>query len=1144
MKNFTLFLLSLFVSAIGFGQTANFTYNSNATDISNGDFDIDIPANDAGSDGIPESDDNVINSPSADGGPTYLYCSSAITLNSIEISSHFQAAGFLNNPPAENNQAYLALGVNGEPTLEVEDLIVNSDANSQVATIFHIYGTFTINNNITLNRQLNYEAYLDNDQIPAATTDRTLNINSATNLNTEFLAGRFTLNQTSASKNYDFVTNLDVSADFELPQSLSANETEWDVINVKSGTNLILTNNLVPNNLSGILTIESGAELNLDGNDIDGTLSAGQVVIDGGAEIHITEGSTFPTAYNSGYVVNGSTTSEFIYSSTASQSISDQSSSSENFVLGDLRVNGGGTLTIGAVTGIGNGEFDIRNIYIDSGAVILDANASYSNITVSEHGTLQINESGSFTDFKVTLEAGSTIIYNKDDSYTLPDSDLDTYYNLVLNDGDANGTSTYTIASDPITIIESLTFGTNDVVVDLQQNITLESTISQTAYIGEVTTGSDFTYNGGEFIAKKYLDLPDYIVDQNGDADSSFLNERDYSLPIENATFADLSIFYATGVYSFVEDENSVDGNGNHAGNGWVTVTSGDAVTSLNGGDILSNGFRIYYGDYTGSPADFTTISSQGEINHGNMVFDVTNTNDGLADYDGWNLLGNPYPSDIDLDLLVAANGNFDDGNILNGAEDITPQFYYRAPDDLGDGVGDNGYCNYNANNGVNSCRGTTKGIANILPAFQGFWLETDANSTFTLQESHKFNGSSTTYKNNKKIERTDLMTLNLIEDGHKRDRVIMISMIGGTIRYNKSLDSKSFGGSVYGSATSPGIQFFDGKQDLDLIVKTLPGDNSFEQVIKVNSNGSNNQSLNFVKPNELNKYYNCFYLVYNNTGEHINIDTEEVNIELLDGVNEHQFTLVAKNDANYLDITKIDATCYGNEDGLLNIKGHDLPQNYYVNIYKDGELFDNFNGEKGSYKKSVVAGEYTMKVNGISKSCTYNYVTTVESNPEIISNFDVVSDIETGFSVEFTANSENAVDYEWTLTNTGETFFGQSFSKTFERAGKQWLKLRSIGENENCFDEINKEFYVAQGSVDITESEFFNAIDIKAINNNVKITGLKSGDIVTLHTLDGKLLNSGNVIGQEINLNTNGSSTVIVTVETGDNKYSKKINL
>ena len=114
------------------------------------------------------------------------------------------------------------------------------------------------------------------------------------------------------------------------------------------------------------------------------------------------------------------------------------------------------------------------------------------------------------------------------------------------------------------------------------------------------------------------------------------------------------------------------------------------------------------------------TIDQRGPINQGNFDYtsagNLSYTNNGSAPDDGWNILGNPYPSSIDWDLMWNNEGTPNlDGTI-----------YIRDnPSSI--------FATWNAS----TSSGTNGGTKNIATG-QAFWVHATAAPALTLNESEK----------------------------------------------------------------------------------------------------------------------------------------------------------------------------------------------------------------------------------------------------------------------------------------------------------------------------------------------------------------------------------------------------------------------
>jgi len=85
--------------------------------------------------------------------------------------------------------------------------------------------------------------------------------------------------------------------------------------------------------------------------------------------------------------------------------------------------------------------------------------------------------------------------------------------------------------------------------------------------------------------------------------------------------------------------------------NGWIEAAPQGATNT-----IIPPG--IGYTAQIGNNNNDITAYLYGEVNNGNIPVNVTRINPGPGKGDGWNLVGNPYPSPIDLDKLPYINSN------------------------------------------------------------------------------------------------------------------------------------------------------------------------------------------------------------------------------------------------------------------------------------------------------------------------------------------------------------------------------------------------------------------------------------------------------------------------------------------------------
>ncbi|MDC0230943.1 hypothetical protein OAK19_03170 [Aureispira] len=166
-----------------------------------------------------------------------------------------------------------------------------------------------------------------------------------------------------------------------------------------------------------------------------------------------------------------------------------------------------------------------------------------------------------------------------------------------------------------------------------------------------------------------------------------------YASPVNNATVGQIQddcIMLLTGnPNSFYYDE-----------------TTGQWTAPTSFGYPMANGEGFYQYAYVGNGYnnifDFT-----GELNTGNINIPITNSNGG-----GWNIIGNPYPSPINLTDL------WDSGN--------NPAVYYR--------YNGSSYNSFIAPIGLSNPPGLTR----YVPLMQGFWVNAGSYSSVTFSNGNR----------------------------------------------------------------------------------------------------------------------------------------------------------------------------------------------------------------------------------------------------------------------------------------------------------------------------------------------------------------------------------------------------------------------
>lgn len=222
---------------------------------------------------------------------------------------------------------------------------------------------------------------------------------------------------------------------------------------------------------------------------------------------------------------------------------------------------------------------------------------------------------------------------------------------------------------------------------------------------------------------------------------SSARRWRFLASPVTSATLSDLiDNIHITGTGGAT---NGFDASGSNSASVFTynETTTGDLNTGWAAASNITNsmtpgkGFRIFVrgtreaGRLTGSitSQDAVTLDFSGTVNSGNINMNPTYTVANGDANDGWNYMGNPYPSAIDWNAFHDAgrSGSSPDFSGTDYAHLDAVVYVYNAAT--------NSYDSYNpVSNGGTLTNG-------IIPSGAAFWVKASAsNPTMTLKESYK----------------------------------------------------------------------------------------------------------------------------------------------------------------------------------------------------------------------------------------------------------------------------------------------------------------------------------------------------------------------------------------------------------------------
>lgn len=626
-------------------------------------------------------------------------------------------------------------------------------------------------------------------------------------------------NNTTNAYNVVYNTTSPISSGPELPSNTTALA---NLTKLGSGT-LTLISDITVN---GILTFSSGTfnsganDLNLKGNLVSNAASVltGSNVTFSGTSI--ISGSTPPVF--GGIIVTGTLTP------------------SANFnINGDLTNNGtlnagSATVTFGGTTNfLGAGPYNFNNVSITgilNAPTTMSVAGNWSNSGTFNRGlasnNVTFNGTTSFTGPGTTTFSSITITGTLNSSATLRVAgNFTNNGTFVAGTGTLllNGSSVQSIAGSTATTFNNLTVTNtaNPLSVQVQSNQNMRGILTLSANtifdadgsgntsiftllssaddpsvtdaaIAELPSGAQVT---GNVTVQRYMSI------EGGSNSPAFNNGRIYryiSSPVASAPVSQIQVFNpVTGTFTgsstctgctttqsmFLYNESV------------ITDTNGSGTPDLNDGyedfpstvnsETLATG-RGYAMFVWGNVPPVSTAgnalwSVRNAINSGTIDFVATagasfTAGNGMAN-DGWNLVGNPYPSTIDWD---AASGWTKTG--------LTNTIYMK----------DNGalagtYASYVG--GV----GGTNGGSRYIPIGQAFWVKATSAPTFQATEAVKAPGNTTTFF--RTSPPSDLMRVTL-RSGLKRDEILIYFEEDATEEFDGNGDAYKLENDIFNLST------------------------------------------------------------------------------------------------------------------------------------------------------------------------------------------------------------------------------------------------------------------------------------------------------------------------------------------------------
>ena len=635
-----------------------------------------------------------------------------------------------NNVIIESVDKLVSLGA--ATTTMTGTFIINSGIFRQNATV-NFSGNVSVSGTLQTTGSLSTKTYSENLTINSGGIwDCTVaeNFSIAGNLtnNGTFTSNSGTYTLTGTSKTISGSSGLSI-ANLAITGSYTNNTT------VSSG--LSITSSLSG---GGSLTQGIGSLLFIGGTSSISTLDASGVlnkVTYNGSSSQTIKGITYYhlTTSSSAKTLGGDIT-VFADLKINSGSLNASSNSYNITLAGNWTNSGTFTAQTGTVTLIGTGGQSITNSVgetfynLEIGGS--DSKLLAGNITVNNDLTINSTLDVTTSNYSINLKRNwinngdfnarnGTLTLNGSIAQTIGGTATTTFGNLTLNNSSGASISN----AENITGTLSLTSGT---FTTTGQNFTLISDTSGTARIAAIPTGADII---GDIIMQRYLAPgPTSWRFLSSPVSGRTLNDWNDDFIMAGFPGSPYPTFSFISVYSYNETIAGVNSLG------YVPPT--DITNPINTGQ----GFWAYIGPVP------LTIDVKGPTIKGDQSLPVTYTaSTGGSDNDGWNMVGNPYPSTIDWDAV----SGWTKTNISSATYiwNNTAQQYavYQG------GVGTNGGSRY-------------------IASSQAFWVQTTGDSPLLSLTENVKAATDIVFKNNNETP-PDALKLFMAGNGYTDETVL-----------------------------------------------------------------------------------------------------------------------------------------------------------------------------------------------------------------------------------------------------------------------------------------------------------------------------------------------------------------------------------
>jgi hypothetical protein len=523
------------------------------------------------------------------------------------------------------------------------------------------------------------------------------------------------------------------------------------------------------------------------------------------------------------------------------------------------------------------------------------------------------------------------------------------------------------------------------------------------------------------------------------------------------------------------------------------------AATNVTNAIGVGQGFWAYI-----DGANAFTIDVVGPPNVGDINLPISYTNNGTPASDGWNMVGNPFPSTIDWD-----SPNITKTNMNNAIYIWNPDLQQFASYVFG--IGTNG------------------GSKNIASS-QAFWVQANGpGAAVQVTEASKTSVDAAFLKQNS-VAPLRIKTQN----NFGTDELVINFESNSTIGFDAGFDAEKIASSNANLPLTSSI-FNDvdfsinqlNSQEVDIPIKILTGVSGTHNITIENAALFNNVS--------------CLILedVFNNTSYDLSV-VSSFSTFIYDTTTTARF-LLHIGAPKAIEIT--DASCFGNNDGkIVFTKNSSSPFDIIWKNNLNTVLSSNNNIMIVDSINNLSEGNYYIETTDLICGNSIDTVTISEPmqiTSQFTSNVDTLY-LSSGGSINFTNQSNNANYYLWDF---GDFNTSSSFSPGYQYnlPGIYLVSLFSH-QNNDCFEIASKNITVIDDLItSINNATIDEKTKVWINNNQLNITG-KNITKIDVRNILGEILFSS-YDNNVFNLAQISNQVLIVTTFDSNKVSSHKVN-